>query len=469
MIRFLREIAILALLLGLLWFAGFLRTAHGQEGEGGPPGLATMTLGFALLAAHLCGRLFAAATLPMITGYLLAGVLLGPHILGLIGLDVRDRLLIINRIALGLIALTAGGELAISRIRPRLRAIGSVTLLQTVGIFGANTGAVLLLVAVARRAGAELALSAGLHWGQVLAMGLILSLVATANSPSSTVALINETRARGPLTTLALGVTVVKDVVIIILMGVTLSVATTLVDPEASFNTRLFLEILLEVLASLAMGAVLGGIIIAYLARVEREAALFLLGMVFVTAESADWVHHAFGLHPHFLLICMAAGFLVENASAKGEALVRGLERSSLPIYVVFFTLSGVGLDLASLRLMWPLALGFVALRCLLIYTTTWAGTRIAGEDPVIRRVSWTAFLAQAGVSLGLAELVATRYPEMGERIKTVVLATIAINQLIGPPLFKLALKKAGEIGRAVEEDEGAGGELATAERRGGA
>lgn len=153
--------------------------------------------------------------------------------------------------------------------------------------------------------------------------------------------------------------------------------------------------------------------------------------------------------HLHFLLVFIAAGFVVENASAKGDLLIQGLERSSLPIYVIFFTFSGVGLDLDSLRLLWPLAFAFVVWRGFLLYVSTYAGASLAGENTPTKRLSWTAFVAQAGISLGLAELVAQQFPHMGPQIRTFVLAVVAINQLIGPVLFGWALRRVEEDGRA--------------------
>ena len=102
---------------------------------------------------------------------------------------------------------------------------------------------------------------------------------------------------------------------------------------------------------------------------------------------------------------------------------------------------------MAALRHIWPLALGFALWRGILILSSTWGGTRLAGKRPVIRATAWTSFLAQAGVSLGLVEL--------GERIKTLVLAVIALNQLIGPVLFKWSLRRARESGQANRNDTG--------------
>lgn len=449
MIAALRQVIILAALLAILWAAALVRTTLGPTADPLAPGVVPMVLGFALLASHLAGRLLGHLNLPSITGYLLAGVALGPQGLGFISLEVRDSLDLINQIALGMIALTAGGELAISRLRPRLGTIGWITALQTATLFSLTT---LMLISLERALGGAFALTRGLGPDEGLALALVVGLVAVANSPASTVAVIAETRSQGPLSTVCLGVTVVKDVVVILLMSATLAAVHALAVPGGSFDAVSLVLVLEEVGVSVVLGALLGAAIIAWLARVGRETAFFLLGSLFLTFEAGHLLDVMAHLHIHFLIVCMAAGFAVENLSSRGEDLIRNLERSSLPVYVVFFTLAGVGLDLASLAGIWPLAVGFVAWRALLLALTSWSGARLAGEAKRVANLAWTGFLPQAGVSIGLAELVADRYPQVGDRFRTLVLSVIAINQLVGPVLFKWALRRAGEAGR---QDQG--------------
>ncbi len=436
----------------LAWGAIELRGAYGPA-AGASASVVTMTLGFVLIGAHLAGRLLALFSLPRITGYLLAGIIFGPQILALVPLGVRDQLSVINQLALGLIALAAGGELALPRLLPRLRAIAWISGLQTAVIFVATVLALILLSHLDASLGLSLPLLEGLDGRQVLAMGLILGLVATANSPASTVAVIDETRSRGPFSTVALGVTVLKDVVVIVLMGVTLSLARVLMRAGNGFDWTLVWTLGAEIVASFLLGGLFGAALILYLAKVGKEVAAVVLATVFLAFEATRVLSDALHLHLHFLLLAMAAGFVVENASEQGHRLIRGLETSSLPVYVIFFTLAGVGLDLRSLLSLWPLAAGFALWRGGLVAVTSWSGARLGGEGAKLSRNAWTAFLAQAGVSLGLAELVAMRYPEMGTRIKTLVLAAIALNQLIGPPLFKLSLRLMGETGSMDEAD----------------
>ena len=444
-----RKGLVLALLVGLVSLAYLLRSTQGFQEDLLPAGLVVLTLGFTLLASHILGRLLSTLGLPLITGYLLAGIVLGPEGLGLVSLEVKNNLVTINQIALGLIALTAGGELALARLRPRLRAIGWVSSLQTLMVFTLTAGGLIGFELVSRRFETPSLLRQGLDLQHVLAMGLILGLVATANSPASTVAVINELRARGPFTTLAIGTTVVKDVVVILLMAVVLMISRGFVDSGDGLDPGLLGRIPLEVMVSLAVGAVLGMALILYLAKVNKEVALLLLATVILGIEVVGFVETRFHLHLHFLLIFIAAGFVVENASARGEVMIQGLERSSLPIYVIFFTFSGVGLDLDSLRRLWPIAVGFVLWRALLLRASTHIGARLAGEDRNTRQLSWTAFIAQAGISLGLAELVAQQFPHMGNQIRTFVLAVVAVNQLVGPVLFGWALRRVGEQGQA--------------------
>jgi Kef-type K+ transport system membrane component KefB len=445
------EIAVLVVLVAVL--IGVRRVAPTMaEPSGLLPGQVAMALGFALLAAHLLGRVLSRVALPQITGYLLAGLLLGPYVLGTVSLEVKAHLGIVNQIALGLIALSAGGELRLPEVRPRARAIGWITLFQATLLFAGSAGAVWGAAMIAGWAGVTLPFTQGLSQAQLVVMGLILGLVAAATSPSSTVAVIDEVKARGPMTTLAVGVTVVKDVVVILLMGITLTVARVVLSGGKMFTIGVVGELAGEILISLILGAVVGLAVMVYLARIGREPALFLLVVIFLVVELTHQLEFRFGFPAHFLVVCMTAGFLVENYSSAGKVFMLAIERSSLPVYVVFFTLAGVGLDVGSLRQMWLIALVFIVWRGALTFGTSWGGARLAGESNVIRHYSWTAFLAQAGVSLGLAELVALRYPEMGGRLKTLILAVIALNQIVGPVLFKWALRRSGEAGAAANE-----------------
>jgi Kef-type K+ transport system membrane component KefB len=440
--RNLRELVIIGGLLIVVLFVGGLEIRPADPSATTTPGQVAVALGALLLVAHLFGRVLQSIELPLITGYLLAGVLLGPYALGVVGLPVKESLGMINSVALGLIALTAGGELSIGLLRARIGGVAWITLFHSVGIFGAT----FLVFLALGRFSPQAAL--GLGGAELVAAGLLLGLIATATSPSSTVAVINEVQASGPVATVSLGVTVLKDVAVIVLMALTLTAVSGVLGRSGE-EIPSMLWILEEIAASIALGAGVGALLIFYLRRVGKEEALVLLGTVFVVVALSDAIEEAYHFHLHFLLMCIAAGFVVQNASRSGRRFIRGVERSSLPVYIIFFTLSGVGLDLGALVELWPVALGFVLWRIAAVWAATAAGARLGREVDAVRRHAWTGFVAQAGISLGLAEIAASSYPGFGDRVKTLVLASVAINQVIGPVLFKWALTRVGEAGSA--------------------
>jgi len=148
------------------------------------------------------------------------------------------------------------------------------------------------------------------------------------------------------------------------------------------------------------------------------------------------------------LLTFMVAGFIVRNMSSQGQKFLHNIEQTGTVVYVIFFATAGADLDIPLLKHMWPAALVMAGSRGLFTYAGR--GSRVAGERlPALRRWSWSGLVAQAGLVLGLAALVAKEFPTFGTPFRSLVIATVAINQLVGPVLFKLALDRTGETSRA--------------------
>jgi Kef-type K+ transport system membrane component KefB len=147
-------------------------------------------------------------------------------------------------------------------------------------------------------------------------------------------------------------------------------------------------------------------------------------------------------------MICLLAGFLVENFSYLGDRLIQAIEKVSLPVFVVFFAISGASINLDALSKTWILALIFVLWRAGLKFSSTYIGAKISGEDISVQRNAWAGFISQAGVALGMAIVVEKTFPDWGREFKTLVLAIIAINQIVGPVLLQNLLFKAGEAGQ---------------------
>lgn len=422
MTRFLTLIAFI----GIMHAVGFLRV------PGTPYGSATLFLGFLLLVSYLAGRAARVVSLPQITGYLIIGILVGPYVLGILPQEMVEEFRFVNGVALALIALSAGGELRIGSLRKRLRSIVTITTLQILFMFTLVAASVFL-------ARGYIDFLRGEPPRVTLAVALLFGLVAVAKSPATTVAIITEERAQGILTDTVLGITVLKDVIILILIALFIPLAAAIVDPTGGFSLHAVQEILLAILGSLVVGLLLGWLVTQYLRRVREYRILFILGVAFLAVYLGE------RLHMESILIAMSAGFYVQNFSRQGRRLLHALEANSLPVYAIFFAVAGAGLNFTVLGTAWVIATSVILTRLFALWISTYLGARLAGDPPVLRRHAWMGFVAQAGVTLGIANIIRERFPIWGVPVSTVIIAMIAVNQLVGPPAFRWAIIRAGE------------------------
>lgn len=395
----------------------------------------SISLGFILIFAFLVGKKVNRLNLPQITGFILAGIVCGPYIMKFLSSKDVSDLQLLDGLALSLIALTAGGEMRMKRLKGRIRAIFSILLFQTLIIIGG-------FIVFGLFGHSFFPFFSGKSLAQVFVLSLLLGILATATSPSTTIAVITETQAKGRFTDLILSTAVVKDFLVIMLFALSLSVSKSLTSPSHAFEVGFLADILWELGGSVLIGAALGGGIILYLKYIKREMAIFILGIAFFTYQ----ISQNFNFHP--LMICLAAGFVVENFSSQGDSLILAIERSSLPIFVVFFAISGASLNLEALRKSWFLALILVVLRAVLKFSGTYLGAKLAKEEIEVQRHGWAGFISQAGVALGMAIVIERTFPEWGGEFKALVLAIIAINQIIGPILLQRFLFKVDEAGK---------------------
>ena len=396
---------------------------------------ATLSLGFILIFGYLTGHFFRQLSLPGITGYIVAGILCGPFVGRFLTSSVVEGLQLIDDLALALIAFSAGGELRLKSIRPRLRSILAINFFQTLVIFLGMAGVVLALSAT------PLLEIPGVP---ILAVALVFGVLGVANSPATGVAVIKETRARGLVTDTILGVTVLKDVVVLVLITILLPFIRLLSSPGSGFDLNFIGDLSLEVGGSIVGGLGLGILVTLYMRGVGAVLPLFIIGVSILVTQ----VSRQFHLEP--LLLCMVAGFVIENVTRMGDRFIDAIGKSALPVYVVFFAIGGASLDLGALSSTWPLALILVGARIVFIALSTSLGERISrGGNLLIERRGWMGFIAQAGVTLGLASIVARKFPEWGPHIQTIALAMIAVNQLIGPIALRWVLIRSGEAGKA--------------------
>jgi Kef-type K+ transport system membrane component KefB len=363
-----------------------------------------------------------------------AGLALGPSLSGIVPAGVLDDLSMMKRLAVGLIGLLAGAELRLSDLRARHRAV--------LGILVVQGGAVLLtLWALALVSRDWLPFLQGLTGTALAFVALLFAAILTVNSPMVTLALLEETKADGPMARTILGVVLLADVAVILLFTAAFSLARASLGGQTAGAIEILGHLLREVMGSILAGALVGGVLTLYLRFVKRELVVFAVVVVFATAGAAQ------GLGFELLLSLLVAGFLVENvAPVRAEPLVQTLHRMAVPVFVVFFAMAGAELRIQEFAAMWPLVVTVVAVRAGAIFVSTKFGARLAKAEPEVQRYGWTGLVSQAGAAFGLAAAVADRLPVLGLAMQTATVGVISVNTLLGSTLFRRGLDRAGEI-----------------------
>jgi Kef-type K+ transport system membrane component KefB len=448
-----RQITVIVLLLfGMVALYQFEQFA--QDGFD-PSGM--LAFGFVVLASYTIGGLVAQIRLPHITGYLIAGLVFGPSLAsaltgldlpapfdkGILNAEVIEQLSLFDTLAVALIALTAGGELKIEGLKKGLRAIGSILAAQIVSV-GVLVTAFFWLISGAvpfiGLPGIE-----GLPMAAALAVGAMVASVSLATSPAATIAVIMESRAAGAMTRNVLSVVVLKDVVVVVAFAVAQAILAQQIGMGA-IEGGIAAFLLKHIVVSILFGAVVvGGLMALYIRYVNQELLIFVVGVVYLVA----FIAAELGWDP--VLVFLAAGFGVSNFSKTGHRLIETVERLSLPVYVVFFTLAGAKLHLDQLQQVALFAMALVGVRAFAIYSGTKVGARFGKADEATQTFGWMGFVSQAGVSILLAAIIGNRFGELGRSIETLIIGGVAINELIGPVLFKAGLTLSGEAspGRA--------------------
>ena len=394
---------------------------------------ATVLLGFILLVAYIAGAAAAGFKLPRVTGYVLVGIIVGPYALGIFTEGLVESLRTIDELALALIALTAGGELKMKEIRKSLRSIVGMSLGIVIFVV---IGFLVLVLAVKPL----VPMLAQTSWGLTAAEALLLAIWAANSSPDATIAVINESGAEGEVTDTILGVTIFKDVVVIVLFAVGLSVAGPLAG-EAAFDPGLIGTVAWEVLGAFAVGAILGWAFSVYLVRSPQQTVLVTLLFAYLIVL----VSHA--VHVELLLTAVGAGFVIENFSEAGDRFIDGIEANSLVVFAIFFALAGAALDLGTVLTYWSFAVVIVLVRAVLTWGGATVGARVTDSPKPVIRLGWMGLISQAGVTLGLSLLVAREFPTWGSQFVAITTAVIIVHLLVGPVLLKVALTRAGEAG----------------------
>ena len=402
----------------------------------------TLALAILLVGGFAAAQLARALRVPSVTGYLVVGVLLGPSVANVVSEEtLSPGLSHFTDIALMLIAFTIGEKLDLREIGRIAKRVGWIAMCEALGAFVLVSG-VSLAVALALQVG-----PGDWDFAHYLALSIILGSIAIATAPAATVLVFRELRSSGPLTRALMAVVACDDGMAIMGFGIATSAARVLSGSAGGNQGSALVLAAVEIMSSLLLGAVTGLLLdtVARRIRVPSDLLIAGLGLVLLCGEVARVLH----VSP--LLAGMAAGFAVVNRGRRDVRVFRVINSFEAPIYVLFFTLAGAHLHLGSVLAGGVLTVVYVLARFGGKALGAYIGARIAHAPATVQRYLGLALLPQAGVAIGLAfairdDQVLTAYAGI---VLPVVLASVVVNELVGPPAARLAAIRAGEAEQA--------------------
>lgn len=404
-----------------------------------------LCLSVSLFAGLMLSRVAKLLKLPAVTAYLVAGILVGPYVLGGLGfsglgftsMENIDAYDIIPDVALGFIAFSIGNEFRLSQ----LKQIGKQA--TVIGIIQALLACVLVDAALI-----------GIHFiapdKLSLPAALTLGAVATATAPAATLMVVRQYKAKGPLTDILLPIVALDDAVGLIAFAVSFGIAKALIVGSIDIIS-IIVEPLLEVVLSLVLGAVMGYLFTFFEKFFHSRSKRLAMSVTFVllTVALSMLKFEIGGIHISFssLLVCMMLGTVFCNICDFSEELMDRIDRWTAPLFILFFVISGAELELSIFKDLGIVCIGlvYIAARCIGKYFGASISAKATKCDPKIVKYLGITLFPQAGVALGMAIKAEELGPE-GVIVANITLFAVLIYEIVGPFLTKISLLKAGEI-----------------------
>jgi Kef-type K+ transport system membrane component KefB len=396
------------------------------------------SVGALLVIGYALGKLAGLAKLPEITGFILAGILMGDSVTGIIPRHMGEDLKLVTEVALGLIAITIGGEFYAAKLKRLGKAIVVITVVQIAASFAIVSLALFL-------------------FRMPLPFALLMGAIASATAPAATVAIVQSLRAQGKFVDYLYGVVALDDAGAVILFGVVFAVVSSMLGVEAAEamagevahagGVATVLHAFMEVGLSIVVGAV-SGFLIHLAARKKsnsNEVLIISLGILFVTTALAIVLN----LSP--LLTNMAAGAAIINLAPQNHRIFRFLEPFTPPIYALFFVIAGTELRPDILIQSEILILGgvYILARAIGKYGGVYLGAKLSKVEPEIANNLGICMLPQAGVAIGLVLLIQASPVVAGldaesvrliDTMVNIILFSVFVNEIVGPPLSRYAI-----------------------------
>ncbi|MBR3731294.1 MAG: cation:proton antiporter [Spirochaetales bacterium] len=402
-----------------------------------------LLLGIALFGGTIGGRLFQRIKFPQVVGYIIIGILVGQTGLNIVDKNLIDTFLPFNDFALGLIGFMVGGELKVAIFRKYGKQFTIILFLE------ALTASLFVFIIVF-----GLCMLVLKQWTYSLAYALVFGSIASATAAAGTTDVIWEYKAKGPLTTTILGIVALDDILALFLFAVSSSFVKKLIG--VSGTSKSWLDILLpmyEIVGAVVIGMFSGAILSWLLNKFDDEDRIFTfsIGAMFLVLGAA------IAVKVDMIMAAMVMGVVITNHTPeKSKKVFKILERISTPVYVLFFVLVGAKLNITGMTsLVLYFVLAFLVGRSTGKMLGSWLGAKISRVSPVIARCLPLCLFSQSGVAIGLAILSGQRFSgSVGDNVVAVITATTFIVQLVGPIFLKIGLRRSGETGVNITEDD---------------
>jgi len=383
-----------------------------------------------ILLGFVGARLADVVNIPWVVGYIAIGVVLGVSGFGIIGLEQVEAFNWLSLFALALIGFTIGGELRIKEMRSLGRSIVVITFCESLAAFGL------------------VFLTLTLITGD-LTVGLLFGALASATAPAATVDVLWQYRSSGPVTTTLFGVVGLDDAAALIIYAFASSIVKVLLGSGGLSIQGVVFQPIEEVGGSLLLGAVVGASLWWVSQRVKEDSHVFIvsIGALLLVVGIAETA----GLS--LILSAMATGFTLVNMPRSRSVVFEQMARLNPPVFLVFFILVGAMLQVSKVWQLGFIGAGYLVMRVIGKMSGSWFGAKVSGAPETVRRYLGLCLLSQAGVAVGLAIDASHSFAAFGEEgarlgtlAITIIAATTFVYQILGPPLTKYAIFKAGEV-----------------------
>lgn len=390
-----------------------------------------LSLSLALVAGLVFSRIAKFLHLPNVTGYLFAGLLIGPNCLNLLNQENINEMSLITEIALGFIAFSIGGEFKIANIKKIGKSVIIITIVQSV------SAAILVGLAL---------------WAFRVDLPIVFTLaaIATATAPAATLMVVRQYKAHGPVTDTLLPVVAFDDAIGLIVFAICFTLAQTFAKGTAITFSSLVLTPIIEIALSIGIGFIVGLLLSICMRFFKSRANRLILMITSVIICVALCEIIPFNMSS--LLVCMMLGATFCNIRSDSSIIQEGCERWTPPLFMLFFILSSAVLDVKIIASVGIIGLVYIIARSLGKYFGVFFSAKLVKAGPKIQKYLGLMLLPQAGVAIGMAQMASTELGDYGIKIMTVVLTATLIYELVGPLLTKLALSASGEIDKPIKD-----------------